>query len=130
MRSFLITALLIALAAVCNAVIDTIDHHYVRSIFVGWGDWWRGVVDYSKVDWYLLKPFVHDAWHCFKNLMVLLFLIAIVKWHQSLFSILYCHKIINLKKINRYIYGTVELLIYWGLWSGIHKLFYQIILIN
>ena len=89
MKSILITAGLIFLAALCNAVMDTIDHHFVTSYFATWGDWWAGGIAYSSTDWYWYKPFAHDAWHFFKQVMVLCFLCAVVKYHQRLW---FCHR--------------------------------------
>ena len=132
MKSILTTAGLIFLAAICNAIMDTIDHHFVTSYFATWGDWWAGGIAYSSTDWYWYKPFAHDAWHFFKQVMVLCFLCAVVKYHQRLWFCLMGYKwfpFSTKKRKVRLIISLAELFIYWGVWAGTHKLFYQGVLV-
>ena len=131
MKSILTTAGLIALAAVCNAVMDTLDHHLVTSYFATWGDWWAGGIAYSSTDWYIWKPFAHDAWHFFKQVMVLCFIIAAVRHKQNIcvsIDLIWYSNAGN-KKWKRFLIHFAELFIYWGIWAGTHKLFYQGLLV-
>jgi len=136
MKSIFITSLLIAMAAVCNAIMDTLDDHFCQSVFANWGAWWAGGVAYSSSEWYFLKPLVYDGWHCFKQLMILCFLIAIIKYKPSMQYLLskwvwyhWKERYAILITKYKYIVSFINFLIYWGLWSGVHKLFYQVILI-
>ena len=136
MKSILTTAGLIALAAVCNAVMDTLDHHLVTSYFATWGDWWAGGIAYSSTDWYWYKPFAHDAWHFFKQVMILCFLFAVAKHKPSIQYLLskwvwyhWKERYAILITKYKYIVNIAELFIYWGVWAGTHKLFYQGLLV-
>ncbi len=101
----MISLLLVVLAAICNAVMDTISFHYKISIFTKFNpQWWNPAiswknkyVDYSKFAEYTGKvsklekrifilnlfsikypTFLTDAWHFFKSLMIVLLGFAIV----------------------------------------------------
>ena len=101
----MISLLLVALAAICNAVMDVISFHYKQSIFTKYNpQWWNPAiswknkyVDYSKFAEYTGKvsklekrifilnlfsikypTFLTDAWHFFKSLMIVLLGFAIV----------------------------------------------------
>lgn len=101
----MISLLLIALAAICNAVMDTVSFHYKQSIFSKYNpQWWNPAiswknkyVDYSRFAEYTGKvsklekrifilnlfsikypTFLTDAWHFFKSLMIVLLGFAIV----------------------------------------------------
>jgi hypothetical protein len=82
----------IVLAAICNAVMDKITHHWDRSIFKQLKNsvWWNPSIswknkyvnrDYKnpikKIIFGLFdKPFT-DAWHTFKSLMIVFLCLAI-----------------------------------------------------
>ena len=101
----MISLLLVALAAICNAVMDVVSFHYKTSIFTKFNpQWWNPAiswknkyVDYSKFAEYTGKvsklekrifilnlfsikypTFLTDAWHFFKSLMIVLLGFAIV----------------------------------------------------
>jgi len=95
----LLPLIFIALAATCNAVMDTVDHHQGDSIFSAYKNqiWWNSdkgwlnkyidrVVANGLVKWNVLgfefnKPVqISDSWHFFKTLMIIFNLIAIVTY--------------------------------------------------
>lgn len=63
-----------ALAGAMNAVMDTLDHHFTTSIFLGLNDqWWNPAISWhNKYDYSF--PFnitqISDGWHFFKTLML------------------------------------------------------------
>lgn len=85
-----------ALAAACNAVMDTCAHHYSTSIFPRFQNirWWDARISwlnkYEKLDqrngrvkwfWKINKPVqLTDAWHLFKFFMILFLCLAIVSY--------------------------------------------------
>lgn len=89
----MISLILVMLAAICNAVMDTISFHYIKSIFsklnrqwwdpyVSWKnkyiDWDRGKRA-EKTIWGIKYPTaLTDAWHFFKSTMIVLMVLAIV----------------------------------------------------
>ena len=127
MKSIITTSILIALAAICNACMDAIDHH---GVFASWGAWWASTVSYSSTGWYLLKPLIYDAWHCFKQIMIACFLIATLKYTANLGWLIttYYKPKWNKTKTKAMLFNLIQLLFYFGIWSGVHKLFYQVIL--
>jgi len=100
----MISLLLVALAAICNAVMDVISFHYKQSIFTKFNpQWWNPAiswknkyVSYDKFSEYTgsvsklekrifilnlfsikYPTFLTDAWHFFKSLMIVLLGFAI-----------------------------------------------------
>ena len=90
--------LFLILAAICNAIMDTITHHWDISIFdkppeeiTKYDFWWNP--DYSWINKYVNKdshnkirkicfglfdrPFT-DAWHTFKSLMIVFIILSIL----------------------------------------------------
>ena len=94
----MISLLLVALAAICNAVMDVISFHYKQSIFTKYNpQWWNPAISWKNkyIDWdndvrmekviyignlFSIKypTFLTDAWHFFKSLMIVLLGFAIV----------------------------------------------------
>ena len=94
----MISLLLVALAAICNAVMDVISFHYKQSIFTKFNpQWWNPAISWKNkyIDWdndvrmekviyignlFSIKypTFLTDAWHFFKSLMIVLLGFAIV----------------------------------------------------
>ncbi len=85
-------SLFIVLAAICNAVMDTLAHHYSVSIFkndnpnywdasISWKNKYiNGDKSQGRVKWIfgIDKPEqLTDAWHLFKTLFLLFFITAI-----------------------------------------------------
>lgn len=97
----MISLLLVALAAICNAVMDVISFHYKQSIFSRYNpQWWNPAISWKNkyIDWdndvriekvisignlFSIKypTFLTDAWHFFKSLMVVLLGFAIVLYN-------------------------------------------------
>ena len=82
----MISLTLIILAAICNAIMDTIRDHYYISILPRtkwWGseDWKAKYVDRDPnkgIIWYWQLLSWFDAWHFFKWWMVTFYILAIV----------------------------------------------------
>ena len=80
------------LAALCNAVMDTLAHHYPTSIFTKWNpQFWNPKISWKNkykagrksngpaffLSTGILVAFT-DAWHFFKSTMIVLLAIAVV----------------------------------------------------
>lgn len=97
----LVSLIFIILAAVCNAIMDVVQFHYMFSIFykkhIFWVNrlWWDPTIswlnkyedrDYTKplrkILWFDV-PFT-DAWHTFKTLMVIFIVLSIITFDKSL----------------------------------------------
>ena len=88
----MISLILIALAAACNALIDTLAHHFDQSIFskLNYLFWnphhsWRNkyidgqVKNGHRMIWIFKYPAaLTDAWHLFKSIMLALLIAAVV----------------------------------------------------
>lgn len=83
------SALFIILAAICNAVMDTLMHHYYKSIFKKYDpQFWNPYLSWKNkyVDWdggdHRMKGFVQvsDAWHIFKTLMIVFICISVASF--------------------------------------------------
>lgn len=97
-------SLFICLAAICNAVMDTLAHHYSTSIFnnsnkqfwdasVSWknkyidGDKKKGRVRWTRFNF--IKPVqISDGWHIFKTLCIF-FIVCAVAFHDYKESYIY-----------------------------------------
>lgn len=111
--------ILIVLAAICNAVCDTLEHHYYISIFnrKGWSSkFWNPALSSEA---YIL-PFTKyplTAWHLFKSGMIFCLLGAVVMAWQSgeaIFNVWWFYLIV-------FIYLGVS-------WNIVFNLFYNILL--
>ena len=85
MLYFTLSLLCVALAAACNAVMDTATHHFSSSILPQTDFWnaetsWRlkyvqGNPEFGRARWlfgYCQKPVqITDAWHLFKTMMII-----------------------------------------------------------
>lgn len=91
-KDLLIAAFIISFAASLNAGMDTLDHHYNKSIFTKYGsyfqsDWTRAykkdpggelIYPLQPKQWNLglfkigIHPLFFDAWHLFKSAMIFL----------------------------------------------------------
>lgn len=90
----MISIILVAFAAMCNAVMDILSHHYPRSVF-GYlqlnHHWWNPKKSWMNkyVNWPIDKrrrkiPVqITDAWHFFKSLMIIGLVCAIVYFPDS-----------------------------------------------
>jgi hypothetical protein len=102
---FLITVVLVAGAAFCNAVMDTLQFHFSTSAFHNRNpDFWNPAISWNKAKkifgWRL------DAWHLFKSAMIILLCAAIV-----------VHK--------PFIPFWIEIIIYGVVWNAIFNFFYK-----
>lgn len=121
------------LAAICNAVMDTLAHHYPTSIFTKWDSkfWnpaisWKnkykeGVKAYGPAFFLstgLLVAFT-DGWHLFKSSMIVLIGISIVTFPYTFQICLFNNEWLN---------GLVWLSIYGIAWNVPFSYFYNNVL--
>jgi len=128
----LISLTFLALAAICNALIDVISFHFYQSIFSTRNQYiwnptysWRskyidGNPDKGRIKWhiwsfYFNKPlFFCDAWHRYKSLMIICLCLSIVTFQSLEYQLLS---------------GCLDSLLYAGvygtLWNMIFNLFYN-----
>lgn len=93
----MISLVFVALAAVCNSLMDTSAHHYDQSILTRFGNrqFWDASISWKNkyVDWdnndrrrtrlfgIFIKPVsLTDSWHLFKRLMLIFISLAIVTY--------------------------------------------------
>jgi len=124
----MVSLLFICLAAICNAIMDTLSHHYPVSIFKykdkQWWDpsvSWRNKYNLGKVylgrrkfNGLIIPVFLTDAWHLFKQLMIVFIFLSIVTFENI------C--------VNDIFGFVVILLIYGFSWWAFFTLFYKRIL--
>lgn len=128
----MISLIFIMLAAKYNAVMDTCNHHYHRSIFDNKGFkryFWDGTISWKNK--YIMgnpalgRKFIPvqftDAFHFFKMLMIVAICASIITFDAE-----------NLLLIsdNKYFNFTIALIIYGTVWNTTFSLFYNYILIK
>lgn len=112
----------LVLAAICNAVCDTLVHHYYISVFnkKGWpAKFWNP--DLSSTEAYII-PFTKykiDAWHLFKSGMICFLIASVVMAHENGEAIL-----------NVWWFYLIEYILFGLTWNGVFNLFYNHILIK
>jgi hypothetical protein len=133
----MVSMLCIILAAICNAIMDKLAHHYDNSIFselnrqfwdpkISWKNKyeWNGYfAAYVRKQWKLfgisfnIHPAFTDAWHLFKSSMIILLALAIVTYDGIIpfFG-------------NVYITLIIDFLFIGFLWNRVFLLFYKTIL--
>lgn len=122
----------IILAAICNAVMDAITHHWDESIFdkpkggiSKWEMWWNP--QYSWINKYKDRdskkpirkilglfdvPFT-DAWHTFKSSMIVLIVLSIITFNKDIIW------------FNTWWFYCFILIIYGFAWNLTFNLFYN-----
>ncbi len=129
-----LSLILIALAAMCNAVMDTSVHHYHSSILKNLNPYfWDGEISWrnkynngdpnqGRVKWFLglAKPVqITDAFHFFKMLMIIFITLSILTFNK-------CEVLVGCEY---HWYSFLGLLgIYGVLWNTTFSLFYNKIL--
>ena len=75
----MLSVLLIILAAICNAAMDSVSHHFSSSIF-RWKDekFWNAQVSWQYAK--MIGGYKFDAWHLFKTLMLFFLFAAVVHY--------------------------------------------------
>ena len=132
----MIVIILIIIIAICNAIMNTISHHYSTSIFTTyyyrfparfWDPYysWRnkyigGDPRNGRVKWFwkINKPVqITDAWHLFKTIMIVSMILAIVLG-------------LNLPEIfnNQWLNIGIWTLLLGTIWNITFSLFYNVIL--
>ncbi len=102
----MLSLLFIALAALCNSIMDVTMFRYSNSIFYTdnpfWKTWWS---DRAKRFWIVQ---LNDAWHFFKMWMIVFFILAVV-----------FYKPIYIFYIDFWVYGLI--------WNVVFNLFFDVI---
>lgn len=113
----ILSLLFIMLAAMCNAVMDNLSHHWYKSVFNRYNpnfwnpgiSWQMGFIPGTK---YKL-----DAWHLFKSCMIILVCLSVISFD------------INQVFVNAKWYSYLIIIITYGAaWNGTFNLFYNRIL--
>jgi len=128
----MVSFIFIILASICNAIMDTCNHHFHISIFNHSklkAIWWNGEISWKNK--YIggdpiygrtkIPVQLTDAFHFFKMLMIIFICLSIITFDK-------CKIIIN---CNYNIYNFLIILIVYGFfWNTIFSLFYKYILIK
>ena len=94
----MISLILIIIAAICNAVCDTLKDHFPVSIFSRlnqqwWNpnESWKNKYVYDKqTNWKKYIPdSLSDAWHCFKTIMIFSLIGAVVCYVPNYYNWVY-----------------------------------------
>ena len=128
----ILTFIFLALAAACNAVMDTSVQHYNTSIFPKFNNqkWWDGSTSWLNkyVDrdpnkgirmWFWIIPYpvqLTDAFHFFKTLMIIFVCLSIMSYDNTIIQ----------KYLNDVWYSCVIVIILLGsVWNLTFSLFYN-----
>lgn len=91
----MISLVLLFIAALCNALMDTLSHHWYK---FRWrhkvtGQWWNPELSWKnkymqcgldvRYKWYYKFVWFSDAFHFFKSLMIVLICASIVMWTEA-----------------------------------------------
>ncbi len=77
----MISLILVFLTAGCNAIMDSITHHWHKSVFNGVefdANFWNPQISWKNKYNNQSFDFFSDAWHIFKSSMIVLLALAIV----------------------------------------------------
>lgn len=107
-----------ALAAICNAVMDTLVHHYSTSIFRKMDvKFWNPEVSWRYAMYIPCTKYKVDAWHLFKSAMIVFLALSVISaWISE-------PPLLNVWWF--YLLGFIFLGI---LWNGVFNIFYNYIL--
>ena len=132
----MISLIFLSLAAICNAIMDTLQFHFYDSIFEKdiktsskWNQYWNPNISWrnkyinGEVAWGRKKilniinypVFLTDGWHLFKSLMLSFLFLSIFTFNI---------------KLDYWYYLPVLFIVYKTVWGMIFELFYKHILIR
>jgi hypothetical protein len=75
----MISYLLLALASICNSIMDTLTHHFSQSIFRNKNEeFWNPNVSWKFAFYLPYTKYKVDAWHLLKSAMIIFICLAIV----------------------------------------------------
>jgi len=107
-----------ALAAMCNAVMDTLVHHYYRSIFVNMNKYfWNPEESWLHAKVIPFTKYKLDAWHLFKSAMIIFLALAVISAWVS-----------GPPLLNVWWFYLIAFIWLGVLWNGVFNLFYNHIL--
>ena len=130
----ILSLIFLSIASACNSVIDTLQHHFWRSIFddkkrfkrefwdatLSWSNKYNDDGSLRKIKilkWKINYPVqITDAFHLFKTIMIIFIVLAIV-FHFALTKL-------TIKNC------LIEILLYGVCWNATFSLFYNRILIK
>lgn len=75
----MISYLFLALASICNSIMDTLTHHFNYSIFKNKNEeFWNPNESWKFVNFLPFTKYRADAWHLLKSAMIIFICLAIV----------------------------------------------------
>ena len=75
----MISYIFLALASICNSIMDTLSHHFANSIFEHKNPkYWNPNVSWMFANYLPYTKYKVDAWHLFKSAMIVFICLAIV----------------------------------------------------
>ena len=78
-KKTMISYIFLALASICNAIMDTLTHHFGYSIFKNKKEeFWNPNESWKFVNFLPFTKYRADAWHLFKSSMIIFICLAIV----------------------------------------------------
>lgn len=79
MARLILTLLAVALAGVCNAIADTLAHHFSTSVFKTLDPkFWDAAVSWQYATYLPLTKYKIDAWHLFSSFEVCMWCMAVL----------------------------------------------------
>jgi hypothetical protein len=106
----MISYIFLGFASICNAIMDTLTHHFSQSIFRNKNDkFWNPNISWQYNNFLPLTKYRVDAWHLFKSAMIIFICLAIV----------------SAKKLN-----IIDFVLLGSLWNLVFNIFYNHVLIN
>ena len=109
-KKTMISYILLALASICNAIMDTLTHHFGYSIFKNKNEeFWNPNESWKFVNFLPFTKYRADAWHLLKSAMIIFICLAIV----------FANK-----------FNIVDFVLLGTLWNIIFNVFYNYLLIS
>lgn len=73
------------LASICNACMDTLVHHWYKSIFKDFKNpnFWNPELSSSQAPYIPHTKYKVDAWHLFKSTMIILLALSVLTFNYS-----------------------------------------------
>jgi divalent metal cation (Fe/Co/Zn/Cd) transporter len=120
MTEIILSIVFLMCASACNAVMDTLSHHYYVSIFSRLNPkFWDPAVSWEFAKKIKYTKYKVDAWHLFKSLMIIFICLSVLVMARSQAPI--THHIIG---------WIIDLVVYGCVWNLVFNYFYNHILIR
>lgn len=114
----MISLIFFSLAAICNAVMDTLVHHYYVSVFrkMKNSSFWNPEKSWLHAIYLPHTKYKLDAWHLFKSGMIVMITLSIITFDKYIIW------------FNAWWFYSFILIIYGTIWNLTFNLFYNKIL--